>query len=47
MSKVKQASKRKSLTKCAGVPALGAAGVGLSLVGDPQPLLRLRTFRNL
>jgi hypothetical protein len=34
MSKVKQASKRKSLTKCAGVPALGAAGVGLSLVGS-------------
>ena len=26
MSRVKQASKRKRLTKAAGVPALGAAG---------------------
>jgi len=34
MSKVKQASKRKGLTKCAGVPALGAAGLSLSLVGS-------------
>jgi hypothetical protein len=34
MSRVKQASKRKRLTKAAGVPALGAAGLGLSLVGS-------------
>jgi hypothetical protein len=31
MSRVKQASKRKRLTKAAGVLALGAAGLGLSL----------------
>jgi len=31
MSRVKQASKRKRLTKAAAVPALGAAGLGLSL----------------
>jgi hypothetical protein len=34
MSRVKQASKRKRLTKAAAVPALGAAGLGLSLVGS-------------
>jgi hypothetical protein len=34
MSRVKQASKRKRLTKAAGVPALGAAGLSLSLVGS-------------
>src|SRR6266478_6172325 len=34
MSRVKQATKRKRLTKAAGVPALGAAGLGLSLVGS-------------
>jgi hypothetical protein len=34
MSRVKQASKRKRLTKAVGVPALGAAGLGLSLVGS-------------
>jgi len=34
MSRVKQASKRKRLTKAAGAPALGAAGLGLSLVGS-------------
>src|SRR6202521_3110434 len=34
MSRVKQASKRMRLTKAAGVPALGAAGLGLSLVGS-------------
>jgi hypothetical protein len=34
MSRVKQASKRKRLTKAAGVPALGAAGLGLSLAGS-------------
>src|SRR6516162_272966 len=34
MSRAKQASKRKRLTKAAGVPALGAAGLGLSLVGS-------------
>ena len=37
MSRVKQAPKRKRLTraaKAAGVPALGAAGLGLSLVGS-------------
>jgi hypothetical protein len=34
MSRVKQASKRKRLTKAAGMPALGAAGLGLSLVGS-------------
>jgi hypothetical protein len=34
MSQVKQVSKRKRLTKAAGVPALGAAGLGLSLVGS-------------
>jgi hypothetical protein len=34
MSRVKQVSKRKRLTKAAGVPALGAAGLGLSLVGS-------------
>ena len=46
MSRPKQASKRKRLIKAAGVPALGAAGLGLSLV-EAHPLLRLRTFRNL
>jgi hypothetical protein len=34
MSRVKQASKRKRLTKAVGVPALGAAGLGLSLGGS-------------
>ena len=34
MSRLKQASKRKRLTKAAAVPALGAAGLGLSLVGS-------------
>ena len=34
MIRVKQASKRKRLTKAAGVPALGAVGLGLSLVGS-------------
>jgi hypothetical protein len=33
MPRVKQASKRKRLTKAAAVPALGAAGLGLSLAG--------------
>jgi len=34
MARAKQASKRKHITKAAGVPALGAAGLGLSLVGS-------------
>ncbi len=34
MSRVKQVSNRKRLTKAAGVPALGAAGLGLSLAGS-------------
>jgi hypothetical protein len=34
MSRVKQASKRKRLTKAVGVPALSAAGLSLSLVGS-------------
>src|SRR6201998_2125859 len=34
MSRVKQVSKRRRLTKTAGVPALGAAGLSLSLVGS-------------
>jgi hypothetical protein len=34
MSRVKQASKRKRLTKAVGVPTLGAAGLGLSLAGS-------------
>src|ERR1700722_11362078 len=34
MSRVKQASKRKRLTKAVGVPALSAAGLSLSLVGN-------------
>jgi hypothetical protein len=34
MSRVKQDSKRKRLTKAAAVPALGAAGLGFSLVGS-------------
>jgi hypothetical protein len=34
MPRVKQASKRKHVTKAAAVPALGAAGLGLSLVGN-------------
>ena len=38
MSRVKQVSKRKRLTKAAGVPALGAAGLGLSLVGSASAL---------
>ena len=38
MSRVKQASKRKRLTKAAGVPILGAAGLGLSLVGSASAL---------
>ena len=43
MSKVKQASKRKGLTKCAGVPALGAAGLGLSLVGSASSATAVAT----
>ena len=38
MSRVKQVSQRKRLTKSAGVPALGAAGLGLSLVGSASAL---------
>ena len=38
MSRVKQASKRERLTKAAGVSALGAAGLGLSLVGSASAL---------
>src|SRR5580704_16068077 len=38
MSRVKQVSKRKRLTKAAGVSALGAAGLGLSLVGSASAL---------
>ena len=38
MSRVKQASKRKRLTKAAGVPILGAAGLGLSLAGSASAL---------
>src|SRR6202521_2082213 len=38
MSRVKQASKRKRLIKAAGVPALGAAGLGLSLIGSASAL---------
>src|SRR5215469_7723877 len=34
MPRVKQASKRKRVTKAAAVPALGAAGLGLSLAGS-------------
>src|ERR1700686_884105 len=34
MSRVKQVPKRKRLTKAAGMPALGAAGLGLSLAGS-------------
>jgi hypothetical protein len=34
MSRVKQASKRKRLTKIVGVPALSAAGLSLTLVGS-------------
>ena len=34
MSRVKQASGRKRVTKAAAVPALGAAGLGLSLAGS-------------
>ena len=34
MSRVKQVSRRTRLTKAAGVPALGAAELGLSLVGS-------------
>ena len=33
MPRAKQASKRKRVTKAAAVPALGAAGLGLSLAG--------------
>lgn len=33
MPRVKQASKRKRVAKAAAVPALGAAGLGLSLAG--------------
>ena len=38
MPRVKQVSQRKRLTKAAGVPALGAAGLGLSLVGSASAL---------
>src|ERR1700761_9134540 len=38
MSRVKEVSKRKRLTKTAGVPALGAAGLGLSLMGSASAL---------
>src|ERR1700739_5125826 len=34
MSRVKQVSKRRRLRKTAALPALGAAGLGLSLVGS-------------
>src|ERR1700741_1479044 len=34
MSRVKQASKRKRLTKAAALPELGAAGLGFSLAGS-------------
>lgn len=34
MPRVKQASKRKRVTTAAAVPALGAAGLGLSLAGS-------------
>ncbi len=34
MPRVKQASKRKRVTKAAAVPALGAAGLGISLAGS-------------
>jgi len=34
MSRVKTASTRKRITKAAAVPALGAAGLGLSLAGS-------------
>jgi hypothetical protein len=34
MSRVKKASTRKRITKAAAVPALGAAGLGLSLAGS-------------
>jgi hypothetical protein len=34
MPRVKQASKRKRVAKAAAVPALGAAGLGLSLAGS-------------
>ena len=34
MSRVKQASRRKRLTKAAAMPALGAAGLSLSLAGS-------------
>jgi hypothetical protein len=37
MSRVKQVSKRKRIAKAASVPALGAAGLGLSLVGSASP----------
>ena len=38
MTRVKLASKRKRLTKAADVPALGAVGLGLSLVGSASAL---------
>src|SRR6201988_2508851 len=38
MSLVKEVSKRQRLTKTAGVPALGAPGLGLSLVVSPSAL---------
>jgi hypothetical protein len=38
MSRAKQVSKRKRITKAASVPALGAVGLGLSLVGSASAL---------
>ena len=38
MSRVKQVPKWKRLAKAAGVPILGAAGLGLSLVGSASAL---------
>ena len=38
MSRVKQVSKRTRITKAAGVPALGAAGLSFSLVGGASAL---------
>jgi len=47
MSRVKQVSKRKRLTKAAGVPALGAAGLGLSLVGSASALANVDVPQSL
>ena len=47
MSRLKQVSRRTRLTKAVGVPALGAAGLGLSLVGSASALANVDVPQSL